>query len=154
MGRYLIHGRGPSYIEYLRKTIFQMIHLHGETFLFPPTVYKVLMKYLLARILPWLVDTIGTLSPKQKAYIDRQGMNEHVFCLKTGIDDFKHESCKFYTVFLDFRDAFGTLSHNMMLRTLEEIYLNPLWTSSQTCTRDLFCKSSVETSSQSLYPSR
>ena len=99
-----------------------MIHLHGETFLFPPTVYKVLMKCLLARILPWLVDT-GTLSPKQKAYIDRQGMNEHVFCLKTGIDDFKHESCKFYTVFLDFRDAFGTLSHNMMLRTLEEIHL-------------------------------
>ena len=87
-----------------------------------PTVYKVLMKCLLARILPWLVDT-GTLSPKQKAYIDRQGMNEHVFCLKTGIDDFKHESCKFYTVFLDFRDAFGTLSHNMMLHTLEEIHL-------------------------------
>ena len=52
-----------------------------------------------------LLDT-GTLSPKQKAYIDRQGMNEHVFCLKTGIDDFKHESCKSYTVFLDFRDAF------------------------------------------------
>ena len=70
-----------------------------------PTVNKIFMKCLLARILPWLVDT-GTLSLKQKAYIDRQGMNEHVFCLKTGIDDFKHESCKSYTVFLDFRDAF------------------------------------------------
>ena len=80
------------------------------------------MKCLLARILPWLVDT-GTLSPHQKAYINRQGMHKHVFCLKTGIDDFKHESSKFYTVFLDFRDAFGTLSHKVMLSALEEIHL-------------------------------
>ena len=80
------------------------------------------MKCLLGRILPWLVDT-GILSPKQKAYKDRQGMNEHVFCLKTGVDDFKHESCKLYTVFLDFRDAFGTLSHKMMPSALEEIHL-------------------------------
>ena len=50
-------------------------------------------------------------------------MNEHVFCLKTGVDDFKHESCKLYTVFLDFRDAFGTLSHKIMLSALEEIHL-------------------------------
>ena len=87
-----------------------------------PTLYKVFMKCLLNRILPWLVDT-GILSPHQKAYIDRRGMNEHVFCLKTGIDDFKHESSKFYTVFLDFRDAFGTLSHEVMLKALEEIHL-------------------------------
>ncbi len=33
-----------------------------------PTVYKVFMKCLLSRILPWLVET-GTLSSKQKAYI-------------------------------------------------------------------------------------
>ena len=80
------------------------------------------MKCLLGRILPWLVDT-GILSPKQKAYIARQGMNEHVFCLKTGVDDFKHESCKLFTVFLDFRDAFGTLSHKIMLNALKEIHL-------------------------------
>ena len=79
------------------------------------------MKCLLGRILPWLVDT-GILSPKQKAYIARQGMNEHVFCLKTGVDDFKHESCKLFTVFLDFRDAFGTLSHKIMLNALKEIH--------------------------------
>ena len=55
-------------------------------------IYKVFMKCVLSRVLPWLVDN-SILSPKQKAYINRQGMNEHVFCLKTGIDDFKHESC-------------------------------------------------------------
>ena len=46
-----------------------------------------------------------------------------MFCLKTGVDDFKHESCKLYTVSLDFRDAFRTLSHKMMLSALEEIHL-------------------------------
>ncbi len=56
-----------------------------------PSVYKVFMKCLLSRILPWLVDA-GILSNKQKAYIERQGMNEHVFCLKPSIDDFKQES--------------------------------------------------------------
>ena len=49
-------------------------------------------------------------------------MNEHVFCLKTAIDDFKHES-RFYAVFLDFRDAFGSLPHCVMLHSLEEINL-------------------------------
>lgn len=50
-------------------------------------------------------------------------MNDHVFCMNTWIDDFKHESCKFYTVFLDLRDVFGTLSHKMILNALEEIHL-------------------------------
>ena len=50
-------------------------------------------------------------------------MNEHVFCLKTGIDDFKHESARFYAAFLDFRDAFGTLTHDVMFQSLEEIHL-------------------------------
>lgn len=39
------------------------------------------------------------------------------------IDDFKHESSRFYAVFLDFRDAFGSLPHSVMLHSLEEIKL-------------------------------
>lgn len=54
-------------------------------------------------------------------------MNKHVFCLKTEIDGFKHESCRLYSVFLDFRDAFTTLSHNVMIRSLEEIQLTQLF---------------------------
>ncbi|KAL2076732.1 hypothetical protein ACEWY4_027672 [Coilia grayii] len=80
---------------------------------FLPTIYKVFMKCILCRILPWLVDEY-ILSTKQKAYIDRQRMHEHVFCLKAAIDDFKHESTKFFSVFLDFRDAFGTLPHSIL----------------------------------------
>ena len=80
------------------------------------------MKCILNRILPWLVES-GTLSPNQQAYIEGQGMNEHVFCLKTAIDDFKHESSHFYAVFFDFLDAFGSLPHCVMLHFLEEINL-------------------------------
>ena len=85
------------------------------------TIYKMFMKCVLARILPWLETVI--LSPDQKAYIIRQGMNEHVFCLKTAIDDFKHDSAKLFTVFLDFRDAFGSLPHSVMIYALREIQL-------------------------------
>ncbi len=39
------------------------------------------------------------------------------------VDDFKHESSKFCAVFLDFRDAFGTLAHNVMITALEQWHL-------------------------------
>lgn len=45
------------------------------------------------------------------------------FGLKTGIDNFKHSSAKFFTVFLDFHDAFGRLFHEFMLYALDEISL-------------------------------
>ncbi len=64
-----------------------------------PSVYKVFMKCLLSRILPWLVDA-GILSTKQKAYIERQGMNEHVFCLKTAIDDLSTNLLSYILYFL------------------------------------------------------
>lgn len=50
-------------------------------------------------------------------------MNEHVFCLRTAIDDFKHDSSKFFAVLLDFRDAFGTSPHNVMMHALKEMNL-------------------------------
>ena len=59
--------------------------------------------------------------PHIKRPILRDGMNEHVFCLKTGID-INHGSSRFYAVFLDFCDAFGTLTH-VMFQSLEEIHL-------------------------------
>ena len=67
------------------------------------------MKCVLRRILPWLVDA-NILSNEQKAYIERQGMNEHVFCLKTAIDDFKHESARFIQVFFTHSELFHVTS--------------------------------------------
>lgn len=59
----------------------------------------------------------------------RKARNERACILfQTAIDDFKHESTKFFSVFLDFRDAFWTLSHNIMIRALEEIHLPEMYT--------------------------
>ncbi len=68
-------------------------------------------------------------------------MNEHVFCLKTAIDDFKHESAKLYIVFLDFRDAFGALPHRVMIDALEEIQLPKIYVD---IIKDVYCDSYLQ----------
>lgn len=65
------------------------------------------------------------LSTKQSAYIFRMGMDENVFCLKARTLNISHVN---FLVFLDFRDAFGTLGHNVIIRSLEEIQLPQLFT--------------------------
>ena len=66
------------------------------------------------RILPKVIDKSGNFW--QRAYIKERGRQELIFCLKTAINDFKHLSTKFYTIFVDFRDAFGSLNHQNSVR--------------------------------------
>ncbi len=84
------------------------------------TSYKVYEKLLCGRLLPWLVDT-ERLSDKQKGGLPRNGLQEHVFCLKTQIEDMKHQSGRMHTVFVDLADAFGSIEHNVMPRELAQI---------------------------------
>ena len=83
-----------------------------------PTVYKIFAKCLTKRILPTVVDT--AINFWQRAYIKNRDRQELIFCLKTAIDDFKHISSKFYALFIDFRDAFGSLDQRYLIRTLLE----------------------------------
>ena len=46
---------------------------------------------------------------------DRQ---ELIFLMKTAIDDFRHTSSRFYAIFVDFRDAFGSLDQEYLIRSL------------------------------------
>ena len=45
-------------------------------------------------------------------------MQELIFTLKSAIDDFCHMSTKFYLIFIDFADAFGSVNHTFMFETL------------------------------------
>ena len=87
-----------------------------------PTVYKIFAKCLVNRLLPIIVET--AVHFWQRAYIKERDHQELIFCLKTAIDDFKHRSSKFYTLFVDFRDAFGSLDQNDLIRTLLEVGIN------------------------------
>ena len=51
-------------------------------------------------------------------YIENRDRQELIFLMQTEIDDFKHISTRFYTVFVDFRDAFGSVDQKYLIRAL------------------------------------
>ena len=64
------------------------------------------MKCLIRRITPRLTENgIGFW---RREYLKKRDRQELIFSVQTAIDDFKHMSSKFYGLFIDFRDAFGS----------------------------------------------
>ena len=84
------------------------------------TSYKLYMKMIQQRVVPWIVDTCR-LSTRQKGSMPRNGLQEHVFTLKTHIADFLHQSSKMFIGFIDIKDAFGSLDHELMIREMREM---------------------------------
>ena len=82
------------------------------------SMYKIYMKLIQSRMLPWITST-NRLSARQKGSLPRNGLQEHVFNLKSAIDDFKHSSGRFFTTFVDIRDAYGSVDHLVMLQAME-----------------------------------
>jgi len=81
------------------------------------SVYKLFMSLIQRRLMPWIVQT-GRLSPRQKGSLPRNGLQEHVYCLKTAVSDFLHQSSKLFIAFIDIKDAFGSLDHDIMIESL------------------------------------
>jgi len=81
------------------------------------TSYKLFMKLLVNRHMPWIVDT-ERLSKRQKGAMPRNGLQESVFCLRTSIADFLHSSSTLYVAFFDIKDAFGSIDHQVMIKEL------------------------------------
>ena len=84
------------------------------------TFYKLFMKVIQNRLMPWIV-TESRMSSKQKGSMPRAGLHEHVFCIQSNISDFVHTSGKLYVGFVDIKDAFGSLDHAHMLKELTSI---------------------------------
>ena len=84
------------------------------------TLYKVYRMLIKNRLLPWMYET-ERLSARQKGGSPRKGLQEHVFCFKTAIEDFKHESGKLHVIFFDIADAFGSLEHKIMQQEMEKL---------------------------------
>ena len=49
----------------------------------------------------------------------RNGLQEHVFCLKDSTTDFRNESGKLFVTFIDLADAFGCINHDFMIDSLK-----------------------------------
>ncbi len=81
--------------------------------------YKIYMKLIQIRAMKWIVET-KRLSSKQKGSLPRNGLQEHVYELRTSIDNLKHLSSKFFMTFVDIKDAFGSLDHAYMLNVMAE----------------------------------
>ena len=56
----------------------------------------------------------------KKAYLEKRDRQELIFNLITEIDDLKHLSTKMYVTFIDFADAFGSVSHEFIFDSLEK----------------------------------
>ena len=83
-----------------------------------PCLYKVFVKCLVARIRsPVANNYIGYW---QRGFLQKRDRQELIFCVKTAVDDFKHISSRFYTLFIDFRDAFGSVKHEYLIKSLLE----------------------------------
>ena len=77
-----------------------------------PTIYKIFAKCLCNRILPNVVGS--AINFWQRAYIKKRDRQELIFLMQTAIDDSKHISSRFYAIFVDFRDAFGSLDQGYL----------------------------------------
>ena len=82
-----------------------------------PVSYKILSKTICKRIAPFFSDTIAFW---QRAFLVKRDRQELIFTLKTSIDDFRHMSTMFHLIFIDFVDAFGSVSHDYIFSTLKE----------------------------------
>ena len=55
----------------------------------------------------------------QRVYLEKRDRQELIFNLITEIYDLKHLSTKMYVTFIDFADAFGSVSHEFIFDSLE-----------------------------------
>ena len=107
--------------------------------------YKIFMKLIVARTMPWIVET-NRLSVTQKGALPRRGLQEHVFAIKTTISDFLHTSGSFYIGYVDLKDAFGSLNHVFMLSEMTNVGYPELFVN---ITRDIYKDSCFKVRTQS-----
>ena len=88
-------------------------------------IYKIFAKCLVNRILPKIVGK--AVNFWQRAYIKERDRQELIFAMKTAIDDFKHQSSRFYTIFVDFRVAFGSLDQEYLMWSLLDCGIEKLY---------------------------
>ena len=81
-----------------------------------PTLYKVFSRCLCNRIITFVSNEIAFW---QRICLEKRDQQELIFLLKTETDDFKHLSTKMIVTFMNFTDAFRSVSNDFTFKCLE-----------------------------------
>ncbi|XP_046856073.1 uncharacterized protein LOC124449166 [Xenia sp. Carnegie-2017] len=84
------------------------------------TMYKLFMGVLAKRLTKWSIYN-GILSDEQKSARPSEGCYEHTFLLKSIVADSRRRKQKLCMAWLDIRNAFGSISHDVIRSSLQHI---------------------------------
>ena len=82
------------------------------------TLHKVFSQCLCNRIITFVSNEIAFW---QRLYLEKRDRQELIFLPKTEIEDFRNLSTKLIVTFIDFKDAFGSVSHDFIFKCLEQL---------------------------------
>ena len=87
------------------------------------TIYKLYSGTLARRIADWAISSGATL-PTQKGFLPYDGCAEHSFVLRSILNDSRRAKRNVLVAWLDLRDAFGSVSHELLLLIMSRLGLN------------------------------
>ncbi len=82
-----------------------------------PTIYKIFAAVMAKRLAIWALDE-GKISPVQKGFLPMEGCVEHSFSVQSLLEDSKRRRKNVRFLWLDLRNAFGSVPHNLIWRML------------------------------------
>ena len=82
------------------------------------TLYKIYAAIIARRISSWAVDT-GVMSPSQKGFLPMEGCLEHNHLMTSVLQDSRRRKRPVYLMWLDLKDAYGSVPHEILFRVME-----------------------------------
>ena len=86
------------------------------------TIYKLYSAAIARRIADWAM-TSGSILPTQKGFLPYDGCAEHSFVLRSALNDSRRRKRNVVLAWLDLRDAFGSVSHELLLLMMSRLGL-------------------------------
>ena len=84
------------------------------------TIYKIYAAILARGLADWAIAN-GKINPAQKGFLPFEGCAEHSFILRSVIEDSKRRNRNVTIVWLDLKNAFGSVPHNTMWDMMKRI---------------------------------
>ena len=86
-------------------------------------IYKLYAAIIARRVGSWATAT-SSFSSSQKGFLAYDGCSEHNFLLRSMLTDSRRQKRNLVLVWLDIREAFPSVSHNLMLSMMERLGLS------------------------------